>query len=92
MHEIIHMRVKGMQANGMQADGDASRREIIRGDRSDSSDAVTLHHHLAGNFPVAGLRIGYGALVAAMGRMLSHLSTEQREGFFWKNAQTIYRI
>ncbi len=46
----------------------------------------------ATNFPVAGLRIGYGALVAAMSRMLSHLSPEQRDRFFWSNAKAFYRL
>jgi predicted TIM-barrel fold metal-dependent hydrolase len=46
----------------------------------------------ATNFPVAGLRIGYGALVTAVDRMLAHLSADQRERFFWKNAAAFYRL
>ncbi len=46
----------------------------------------------ATNFPVAGLRIGYGALVAAMSLMLRHLSAADRDRFFWKNAQIFYRL
>jgi len=46
----------------------------------------------ATNFPVAGLRIGYGALVAAMSRMVGHLSPEDRDRFFWKNAKAFYRL
>jgi predicted TIM-barrel fold metal-dependent hydrolase len=46
----------------------------------------------ATNFPVAGLRIGYGALVAAMRRMLGHLTPEQQDRFFWKNARIFYRL
>ena len=46
----------------------------------------------ATNFPVAGLRIGYGALVDAMRRMLAPLSPEQRDRFFWRNAQAFYRL
>jgi predicted TIM-barrel fold metal-dependent hydrolase len=46
----------------------------------------------ASNFPVAGLRIGYGALVAAMSRMVSHLSPADRDRFFWKNAKALYRV
>ncbi len=46
----------------------------------------------ASNFPVAGLRIGYGALVAAMSQMLADRSTEERDRFFWKNALTFYRL
>jgi predicted TIM-barrel fold metal-dependent hydrolase len=46
----------------------------------------------ATNFPVAGLRIGYGALVAAMSAMLRHLSPADRDRFFWKNAKAFYRL
>jgi predicted TIM-barrel fold metal-dependent hydrolase len=46
----------------------------------------------ATNFPVAGLRIGYGALVAAVSHMLAHLPPEQRDRFFWKNAVAFYRL
>jgi predicted TIM-barrel fold metal-dependent hydrolase len=41
---------------------------------------------------VAGLRIGYGALVAAISAMLSHLSPARRDRFFWKNAKAFYRL
>jgi predicted TIM-barrel fold metal-dependent hydrolase len=46
----------------------------------------------ATNFPVAGLRVGYGALVAAMSAMLRHLSPVDRDRFFWKNAKAFYRL
>ncbi|HVC53457.1 MAG TPA: amidohydrolase family protein [Stellaceae bacterium] len=46
----------------------------------------------ASNFPVAGLRIGYGALIEAMSRMLADRSPEDRERFFWRNAATFYRL
>jgi predicted TIM-barrel fold metal-dependent hydrolase len=46
----------------------------------------------ATNFPVAGLRIGYGELVAAMSRMLRHLSADQRDRVFWRNAKAFYRL
>ena len=46
----------------------------------------------ATNFPVAGLRIGYGALVEAMSRMLADRSPEDRDRFFWKNAAAFYRL
>lgn len=46
----------------------------------------------ASNFPVAGLRIGYAALVSAMSRMLTDFSPEQRDRFFWKNAAAFYRL
>jgi predicted TIM-barrel fold metal-dependent hydrolase len=46
----------------------------------------------ATNFPVASLRIGYGALVEAMSRMLADRSPEDRDRFFWKNATSFYRL
>ena len=46
----------------------------------------------ATNFPVAGLRIGYGTLVTAISRMLAHLSSDQRDRLFWKNAAAFYRL
>src|SRR5262249_50745806 len=46
----------------------------------------------ASNFPVARLRIGYGALVGAMSRMLAHLAPAQRDRFFWQNAKVFYRL
>ena len=46
----------------------------------------------ATNFPVASLKIGYDALVAAMSRMLAGRSPEDRDRFFWKNAAAFYRL
>lgn len=46
----------------------------------------------ASNFPVAGLRIGYGPLVEAMSRMLADRTPEDRERFFWRNAAAFYRL
>ncbi|MGH7094767.1 MAG: amidohydrolase family protein [Stellaceae bacterium] len=59
-------------------------------------DAITIfgieRSMFASNFPVAGLRIGYGALVEAMSRMLADRSPEDRERFFWRNAAEFYRL
>jgi predicted TIM-barrel fold metal-dependent hydrolase len=46
----------------------------------------------ATNFPVAGLRIDYSALVATLNRMLEHLAEEDRHRFFWQNAAAFYRL
>jgi len=46
----------------------------------------------ATNFPVAGLRIGYDALVAAMIRMLGDFPAAARDRFFWQNARAFYRL
>lgn len=67
----------------------ASNRRVVR-------DALAIfgieRAMFASNFPVAGLRIGYGALVAAMRRMLADRSPEDRDRFFWKNAMAFYRL
>ena len=46
----------------------------------------------ASNFPVAGLRIGYRELVAAMLRMLAHLTPGQQRAAMADNALRFYRI
>lgn len=46
----------------------------------------------ASNFPVAGLRIRYRELVAAMLRMISHLTPEQQCAVMGGNALDFYRI
>lgn len=46
----------------------------------------------ASNFPVAGLRIGYDALVRAVARMVADLPAAQRDALFWRNAARFYRI
>jgi predicted TIM-barrel fold metal-dependent hydrolase len=46
----------------------------------------------ATNFPVAGLRIGYGELVRAVARMVEDLPVATREALFWRNAARFYRL
>lgn len=46
----------------------------------------------ASNFPVSGLRIGYGDLVTAMSTLLEGYDSAQRDAFFWGNARDFYRI
>ena len=46
----------------------------------------------ASNFPVAGLRIGFGELVEAMWRMLAHLPPAQQHAVMAGNALRVYRI
>ena len=46
----------------------------------------------ATNFPVAGLRIGYDALVRSVSRMVAHLPEKDRERLFWRNAAAFYRL
>lgn len=46
----------------------------------------------ASDTPVSGLRIAFDPLVRAMKRMVAHLSTGDQERFFWRNAQSFYRL
>ena len=46
----------------------------------------------ASNFPVSGLRIGYGELVTNVTRMLEGFSPQQRRQFFVDNAVKFYRL
>ena len=46
----------------------------------------------ASNFPVAGLRIGYAALVDGVLRMIDHLAPEQQRAVMGGNALRFYRI
>lgn len=46
----------------------------------------------ASNFPVAGLRIGYDALVAAMQDILAPFDADAQDAFFRRNALAFYRI
>ncbi len=46
----------------------------------------------ASNFPVAALRIPYGALVRAIAHMVEDLPEARRSGFFWANAARFYRL
>ena len=46
----------------------------------------------ASNFPVAGLRITYDALVKAIARMAEDLPPAQRDALFWANAARFYRL
>ena len=66
-----------------------SNRRVVR-------DAIAIfgveRSMFATNYPVAGLRIGYGELVQALNRMLADLPAEDRDRFFWKNAARFYRL
>ncbi|MBK1715511.1 amidohydrolase family protein [Rubrivivax gelatinosus] len=44
------------------------------------------------NFPVAGLRIGYGELVAATSQALAHLPDSERRAIWHDNAVALYRL
>lgn len=67
----------------------AANRRIVR-------DALAIFGFeramFASNFPVAGLRIGYGDLVRDLARMVEDVTTDQRNALFWKNAARFYRL
>lgn len=46
----------------------------------------------ASNFPVAGLRIGYDALIEAMRHVLADFPAAEQDAFFRRNALAFYRI
>jgi predicted TIM-barrel fold metal-dependent hydrolase len=84
----VHVKISEFGLKDQMWDYDSNRRVVL--------DALAIfgieRAIFASNFPVAGLRIGYGALVAAMSRMLRHLPPADRDRFFWKNAKAFYRL
>lgn len=84
----VHVKVSEFGLKDQPWEYQANRRVVL--------DAIAIfgieRAMFATNFPVAGLRIGYGALVAALSNMLADLSPDQRARFFWKNAETFYRL
>jgi predicted TIM-barrel fold metal-dependent hydrolase len=46
----------------------------------------------ASNYPVAGLRVGFDAQVRGFVEMFEGYDAGQLDDFFWRNAQTFYRI
>jgi predicted TIM-barrel fold metal-dependent hydrolase len=84
----VHVKVSEFGLKDQPWEYESNRRVVL--------DALAIfgveRAMFATNFPVAGLRIGYRDLVAAMSRMLAHLSPDQRDGFFWRNAKAFYRV
>jgi len=84
----VHVKVSEFGLRDRAWDYESNRRVVL--------DAIAIfgieRAIFASNFPVAGVRIGYGPLVAAMHRMMGHLSPEDRDRFFWKNAKAFYRL
>ncbi|MET1084765.1 MAG: amidohydrolase family protein, partial [Burkholderiales bacterium] len=46
----------------------------------------------ASNFPVSGLRASYDTIVCGLRTLLEDYAEEEREAFFWRNAERVYRI
>jgi predicted TIM-barrel fold metal-dependent hydrolase len=84
----VHVKISEFGLKDRAWDYEENRRVVL--------DAIRIfgieRSVFATNFPVASLRIGYGALVAAMSRMLAERSAADRERFFWKNAAAFYRL
>ena len=84
----VHLKVSEFGLKDQAWDYEANRR-IVR-------EAIAIFGvercMFATNFPVAGLRIGYDALVRAVARMVADLAPEDRDRFFWKNAAAFYRL
>jgi predicted TIM-barrel fold metal-dependent hydrolase len=84
----VHVKISEFGLKDQAWDYESNRRVVL--------DALAIfgieRAIFATNYPVAGLRIGYGELIAAMSRMLRHLSPEDRDRFFWKNAKAFYRL
>lgn len=84
----VHGKISEFGLKGRTWDYEDNRRVVL--------DAIAIfgieRSVFATNFPVASLRIGYGALVEAMSRMLADRSPEDRDRFFSKNAAAFYRL
>jgi predicted TIM-barrel fold metal-dependent hydrolase len=84
----VHVKVSEFGLKDRAWDYEENRRIVL--------DAIAIfgieRAVFASNFPVAGLRIGYRELVAALSRMLADRSPEERERFFWRNAAAFYRL
>ena len=84
----VHLKVSEFGLKDAPWDYESNRRVV--------TEAIAIfgieRAMFASNFPVAGLRIGYGALVEAMSRMLADRPQEERDRFFWRNAAAFYRL
>jgi predicted TIM-barrel fold metal-dependent hydrolase len=84
----VHVKISEFGLRDQPWDYDSNRR-IVREALSIFGAGRAI---FATNFPVAGLRIGYGELVRAVARMVEDLPVADREALFWRNAARFYRI
>jgi predicted TIM-barrel fold metal-dependent hydrolase len=84
----VHLKVSELGLKDQPWEYESNRRIVL--------DAIAIfgieRAMFATNFPVAGLRVGYDALVRAVSRMLAPFPAEARERFFWRNAKAFYRL
>jgi predicted TIM-barrel fold metal-dependent hydrolase len=84
----VHLKVSEFGLKDQPWDYEGNRRIVL--------DAIAIFGiercMFATNFPVAGLRVGYDALVRSLARMLEPFTPEQRDGFFRGAATAFYRL
>ncbi|GJD52967.1 hypothetical protein OPKNFCMD_5735 [Methylobacterium crusticola] len=84
----VHLKVSEFGLRDGLWDEESNRRIVL--------DAVAIFGiarcMFATNFPVAGLRVEYGALVRAVKRMLTPYSAAEQDRFFFGNAVDFYRL
>ncbi|MFL9888611.1 amidohydrolase family protein [Paraburkholderia agricolaris] len=84
----VHVKLSEFGLKGEPWDYE-SNRTVVRDVVSIFGDDRCM---FASNYPVAGLRIGYDALVESIARMLEPLGHESQERIFFRNAADFYRI
>ena len=84
----VHVKISEFGLKDQPWDYDSNRR-IVREALSIFGPARAI---FATNFPVAGLRIGYGELIRAVARMVEDLPVTDQEAVFWRNAARFYRL
>lgn len=84
----VHLKVSEFGLKDQPWDFESNKRVVL--------DAIAIFGiercMFASNFPVSGLRIGYGELVTKVNRMLESFSPRQRRQFFVDNAVKFYRL
>jgi predicted TIM-barrel fold metal-dependent hydrolase len=84
----VHLKVSEFGLKDQPWDFESNRRIVL-----DAIDIFGIERCMfASNFPVSGLRIGYGDLVTNVNRMLAGFSPSQRRQFFAENAMRFYRL
>ncbi len=84
----VHLKVSEFGLKDQPWDFASNRRIVL--------DAIAIFGigrcMFASNAPVSGLRIGYGALVSSVNRMLEGFSQQDKRRFFIENAANFYRL
>jgi len=87
-HSNVYVKVSEFGLKG-QPWGYESNRRVVR-------EAISIFGIerciFASNWPVVGLRIDYDTLVRSVKRMIGNFSEADQDRFFWRNAQSFYRL